>query len=148
MKLTIQKGADAELVLGGLKFIACRREVDVIDGGITLYVWSAPPEDQSELLRFDFFRNRPHYHSPADNQAEVAIDRAGHTDAEAWGIKALTQNAAELVSHAGFDRVAAGLDLDVLSSAGPELEALFESLDEPTETSHFEVDAKVVAALR
>ena len=156
VKLVIKKGADAELVTGGLKFVACRREVDVIDGGITLYVWSTSsearsddqPEEECELLRFDFFRNRPHYHAPAENQAETAIEIAGHADAEAWGIAALTTKAAELVSKAGFDGVANALDLDALSEAGPALADLFQNLGELTETSYFEVDAKVIAGLR
>ena len=66
--LEIRKGADSQLDVGGLRFVACRREVDVIDGGITLYVRSALPGDDRELLRFDLFRNRPHYHAPASNE--------------------------------------------------------------------------------
>ena len=35
-QLEIAKGPDAELRAGGLRFVACRREVGEIDGGITL----------------------------------------------------------------------------------------------------------------
>lgn len=148
VQLVIKKGEDAELISGGLRFVACRREVDEIDGGITLYVWSALPEEKRELLRFDFFRNRPHYHAPAENQVEVEIRPEAHADAQAWGIAELTTNAAELISAAGFEAVAEALDLDALSNAGSELEGLFQSLSEPTEVSYFEVDAKIVAGLR
>ena len=73
--LEIWKGPDAELALGGLKLVACRREIDTIDGGVTLYVWSAPQDGAAqELLRMDLFRERPHYHAPAENEKETRID--------------------------------------------------------------------------
>ncbi len=148
VQLVIKKGEDAELICGGLRFVACRREVHDIDGGVTLYVWSALPEGGPELLRFDFFRNRPHYHAPAENQAETVISPGDHANAQAWGIDELTTNAAALITRAGFDGVANAIDHAALSEAAPQLESLFRSLAEPTETSYFEVDAKVLAGLR
>ena len=41
-QLEIRKGPEAELSVGGLRLIACRREIGEIDGGISLYVWSDP----------------------------------------------------------------------------------------------------------
>ena len=73
--LEIWKGPDAELRVGGLRLVACRREVDTIDGGVTLCVWNDLGGRASrELLRLDLFRNRPHYHAPADRQEETRID--------------------------------------------------------------------------
>lgn len=151
VQLEIRKGADAELRLGGLRFVACRREVDTIDGGITLIVWGDQPdatEERQELLRFDFFRSRPHYHSPAANQSETQIDSDQHGDGQAWGIEQLTTSARDLVTTAGFDQIAAKLDQPALAGGGKAMEALFSGLGEPTEISHFEVDAKVVEGLR
>ena len=144
--LAIHKGADAEFSAGGLRFVACRREIADIDGGISLYVWSAPTGGESqELLRFDLFRNRPHYHAPAENQQETAIDAA---DAVAWGIEALTRRAPEYVRQAGLDDVAATLDTAALADAAPGLRQLFEALAEPDEVSYFEIDAKILESLR
>ena len=75
-KLEIRKGPDAEVSAGGLRFVACRREVGDIDGGITLYVWGREAEatEDVEVLRMDLFRERPHYHAPAERQEETRIE--------------------------------------------------------------------------
>ena len=151
VQLEIRKGPDAVLSLGGLQFVACRREVDTIDGGITLIVWSDPEnsEDEAlELLRFDFFRNRPHYHSPASNRSEIQIDPEQHGDGQVWGIDQLTTSARELVAAAGFDQVAAKIEGSALAGGRIAMKTLFSELAEPTEISYFEVDAKLLTGLR
>ncbi len=145
--LEIWKGADEELRVGGLRFVACRREVDTIDGGVTLYAWDDPSQGEArELLRLDLFRERPHYHAPAENQQETRI--SGHEgDSLAWGIQALTTRAGELLREGDFASVAETLDPAALADAGPALRALFERLGEPTERSTFDVPAATLAAL-
>lgn len=151
-QLEIRKGADAELVVGGLRLVACRREVDVIDGGITLYlradgVGGSETEAVVDLVRMDLFRERPHYHAPAENDAEVEIPASGQ-GVRAWGVEAITQRAPALAREAGFDEIAAKLDAEALAAAGPAFEALLDGLAEPTEISHFEVPASVIASLK
>lgn len=146
--LEIRKGADAQLDVGGLRYVACRREVDVIDGGITLYIRSAATGDDRELLRFDLFRNRPHYHAPASNAQETEIDASGAASVDEWGIDHLTRRAGELVAESGFDDVPPTLDLPLIAKAGPALRQLLAGLAEPTEISNFQVPAATVAGLR
>lgn len=146
--LEIRKGKDAQLEVGGLRFVACRREVDVIDGGITLYVRAAQPGDDRELLRFDLFRKRPHYHAPAENTQETQIDAAGQASVDEWGAVQVTRRAGEFVAQAGFEALLPGLDLTAIAQAAPDLRRLFSALAEPTEISHFEVPAAQVEALR
>lgn len=145
--LEIRKGPDAELRAGGLRFVACRREIGEIDGGISLYVWSAGGEQPQELLRFDLFRTRPHYHAPAESQAETKIPTTGAEAARAWGIEALTRRAPEYVVQAGFPAVAEALDTAALAALGPELEGLFAGLGEPDELSYFEVPQSLLDRL-
>ena len=146
--LEIRKGADAQLDVGGLRFVACRREVDVIDGGITLYVRSAAPGDDRELLRFDLFRNRPHYHAPASNADETEIDASGSASVDEWGIENLTGRAGELVVEAGFHDLRPSLDLQSIQKAAPALRQLLAGLAEPTEVSHFPIPAARLAEIR
>ena len=145
-QLEIRKGADSRLEVGGLRFVACRREVDVIDGGITLYVHSALPGDERELLRFDLFRNRPHYHAPAANDKETKI--AAASDVTEWGIEQLTARAAELVREGGFHELPSRLDLESIRKSGPALRELLDGLAEPTEISHFPIPAARLAELK
>lgn len=146
-QLEIRKGRDAELEVGGLRFVACRREVGEFDGGISLNVWGPVDGTDRELLRFDFFRTRPHYHSPAENQAETLIEPAEGADAAAWGIETLTARAPELVSIAGFAALAETLVASEIEAAGGALQALFDGLVEPTEVSYFEVPKSVLNSL-
>ncbi|MEZ4334531.1 MAG: hypothetical protein R3F35_22480 [Myxococcota bacterium] len=146
-RLEIRKGLDAALEVGGLRFVACRREVDVIDGGITLYVFDAGPEGQ-ELLRFDLFRERPHYHAPATNPNETVISLARGERVVAWGVEQLTRRAGSFVAEAGFDALRGRLDLAAIAAAAPALRDLLEGLAEPTETSYFEVPASTLARIR
>jgi len=145
-KLEIRKGPDAEVSAGGLRFVACRREVGDIDGGITLYVWGQEAEaaGEVEVLRMDLFRERPHYHAPAERQEETRIE-AG--DAVAWGIDALTIRAPALAEEAGYAGIGAALDGDALRGAGPLLRDLFTGLEEPSEVSYFEVPQSVLDEL-
>ncbi len=145
-KLEIRKGPDAELSVGGLRFVACRREVGDIDGGITLYVWGRPPgdADESEILRVDLFRARPHYHAPADREEETRIEAV---DAVEWGIDALTTRAPALAAEAGFEALGEALDTAALTDAATPLRDLFAGLGEPTEVSYFEVPQAVLDQL-
>lgn len=146
--LEIRKGADAQLDVGGLRFVACRREVDVIDGGITLYIRSARPGDDRELLRFDLFRQRPHYHAPAENAQETVIDASGAASVDEWGIENLTRRAGELVAQSGHLDVPPTLDLPAIAAAGPALRRLLAGLAEPTEISKFPIPAARLAEIR
>jgi hypothetical protein len=148
-QLEIRKGADAEISVGGLRLVACRREVADIDGGITLYVWGSEQAGgpEVEVLRVDLFRNRPHYHAPAERQQESAIDVvAGQI--VAWGIEAITTRAQALAEEAGLSSIGAGLDVAALAGAGPSMQALFDRLEEPTEISYFEIPAAVLESMR
>ena len=146
-KLEIRKGPEAEDSAGGLRFVACRREVSDIDGGITLYVWGreAGAADEVEVLRLDLFRERPHYHAPAERQEEIRIEAR---DAVAWGIDALTTRAPALADEAGYAGVGAALDDEALRGAGPLLRDLFAGLEEPNEISYFELPQSVFDGLR
>lgn len=146
--LEIWKGPDAELRVGGLRLVACRREVDTIDGGVTLTVWDDPETGEPrELLRLDLFRKRPHYHAPAEKREETRIE-ADAGASLAWGVQALTTRAAELLAEGGFAALAAELDADALRDAGGAIRALLDGLAEPDERSTFDVPAALLAGLR
>ncbi len=144
-KLEIHKGPDSELSAGGLRYVACRREVGEIDGGITLYVWS-DAEPAVELIRMDLFRERPHYHAPAENQAETRIDRAGR-DIVAWGVEAVTRRAGDLAREAGEPEIAASLDAAAIEAAAAGLTEMLDGLGEPNEVSYFELPRSVLDGL-
>ena len=143
--LEIRKGPDAELRVGGLRYVACRREVGDLDGGITLYLWT-DAEPGVELIRMDLFRERPHYHAPAENQAETRIDR-GDRDVVDWGVETVTRRASALAEEAGYPEIGAGLDDAAIRAAEGELAALLAGLGAPDEVSTFELPRSVLEGL-
>ena len=145
-ELSIHKGPEASLECGGLRFEACRREIEGIDGGVTLYVWSTNREPPVALLRFDLFRKSPHYHAPAEDQADTAIE-APSGGAIEWGLDALSTRAADFVREAGEDAIANVLDQAELAAGREELAALIDGLEEPNETSTLSVPRAVLDGL-
>ena len=143
--LEIHKGPDAALCVGGLRYVACRREVGGIDGGITLYLWT-DADPAVELIRMDLFRQRPHYHAPAENRSETRIER-GERDIVDWGVEAVTRRAAALAEEAGFPEIAAGLDGPAIEAAAGDLTRLLRGLDAPNEVSYFELPRAVLEEL-
>ena len=146
-KLAIHKGADAVLETEGLRFEACRREIEHVDGGVTLRVFSTG-DDAMELLRFDCFRERPHYHAPGENQAETAIRATSETAARDWVFDALATRLPDLLDEAGAADRASTIDMGALAGLPARLGALFDDLAAPSETSYFEIEAAVLEQLR
>ena len=157
-KLAIHKGRDGELRLGGLRFEACRREIEGIDGGVTLRVFfSGGSESRAEspeagapieLLRFDCFRKAPHYHAPGENQKETKIDGARFGDGRTWVFEQLSSNWQALLDEGGFDSLVPAMSGDAFAELPARLEALFDGLEEPSETSYFEIEASVLEGIR
>ena len=71
------------------------------DQGLSIRV-SGPVDDETrELLRFDCFDNRPHYHVEVYGKNEItAIE---DDDATEWSLKVLTERFEGLVDAAGAD---------------------------------------------
>ena len=62
--IEISAGEPVEVPCGPLVFRIRRREVGD-DGGISIELCGPRDGQEAELLRFDLFRNDPHYHVPA-----------------------------------------------------------------------------------
>lgn len=147
VQLPIHKGVDDELVVDKLRFEACRREIEGIDGGVTLRVfWTEG--DQPELLRFDAFRKSPHYHAPGEETAENKIETSPDVDPKAWVIDRVANHLPALIEQAGYGSLVEALSDEARSGLEPRLVSLFEGLAEPSETSYFEIKASVLAKAR
>jgi len=148
VQLAIHKGPDAEIEMGDLRFNACRREIGDADGGVTLRVFHVGGGEEVEVLRFDCFRNRPHYHAPGENQKETEIDVGELADSREWVYQSLSTSLSALLNEGGFDDLAERLDLVAFERLPRELRGMVEGLEEPCETSYFEVDASILEGLR
>ena len=150
IRITIHKGEPCSLEVGGLRVVACRRELEnddgsEIDGGATLEVWGAVEGEDTEILRFDCFRNAPHYHAPPSAPGDIKLDPAQVGDGLQWALDQLSQEAAALVSKAGFDGLAAQLDLAALRGGRQALSELVAGMPALSESNSFEIDPALLA---
>jgi hypothetical protein len=137
----IQQGEKESLELGGLRFVACRREVGEF-GGWTLEVWGPVEGEDTQVLRFDCFRGAPHYHMPPSAKGQLALDPNEVGDGLAWALDCTRNQLPEMVEKAGFAELAETLDRAVFASGTGQIEKLIARAPEPSES--FEVPAAVV----
>lgn len=84
------------------------------DQGLSIRVSGPVAEERQELLRFDCFDNRPHYHVEVYGKNDItAID---DNDATEWSLKTLTERFEGLIKAAGADTLTS-VERDNLDSA-------------------------------
>lgn len=139
--ITIQRGENRTLELGGLRFVARRQEVGE-DGGHTIEVWGPVDGEDTQVLRFDCFRDAPHYHMPPSQPGARKLDRAEVGDPLEWALACARERLPEMVAKAGYAVLAGALDVAALAGGDAALRELIASCPEPSES--FDVDAALV----
>lgn len=107
---------------GGLSFEATFRA----PAGATLRVFGEVDGDTAELLRFDDFVERPHYHVPAAGDP-IPFDRALLGEPLGWFIAQLQENLAELLTEAGFARILPDIDPDAVAEHAKDIKRAMEA---------------------
>ena len=107
---------------GGLRFEASFRT----PAGATLRVSGYVEGHETELLRFDDFIERPHYHIPADGDP-IPFDRAALGDPLAWFVSQLRDRLAELLAQAGYARILSDVDLDAVTEHAEDIRKAMEA---------------------
>lgn len=100
---------EVQLDFGGLSFgVSCR------EPGATLRVSGDVDGKRTELLRFDDFAQYPHYHVPADGM-NIMFDRSTLGEPLDWYIAQLRDHLGDLLTLAGYAKVASEVDLQVVA---------------------------------
>src|ERR1700733_3116175 len=107
---------------GGLRFEASFRT----PAGATLRVSGYVDGRDTELLRFDDFIERPHYHIPADGDP-IPFDQAALGEPLAWFVSQLRDRLAELLAEAGYTRVLSDVDLDAVTEHAEDIRKAMEA---------------------
>jgi hypothetical protein len=107
---------------GGLTFEATFRA----PAGATLRVIGDVDGHPEELLRFDDFIERPHYHVPADGD-QINFDRATNGEPLAWFVAQIRDHLADLLTQAGFSAMVPRLDLGEVSASADEIRQAMEA---------------------
>lgn len=94
------------------------------DQGVCIQVVGQVGGQETELLRFDCFDNVPHYHyGPARHNIRVMLDPTVTGNPIRWTIKQLATRLPSMLSRAGYEELAAQVDMAAVGSKLGELEA-------------------------
>jgi hypothetical protein len=120
--------------VGSLRIFVEDRTLDE-DGGPSLQVWATVGAREVQLLRFDMFRQAPHYHfAPDGRDQRVDLDPEEVGDGVAWTIDLLRREFPQLVAKAGYVDALAAIDTKALVEALPNIETLWRAQSEPVAT--------------
>ncbi|MEZ4217933.1 MAG: hypothetical protein R3E88_15715 [Myxococcota bacterium] len=94
------------------------------DCGVSLHVVATQDGEERELLRFDCFREDPHYHYVSWRERAndmIHLDPVADGDPLAWALERLRTRLAPMLARAGAPEVAAALDARALDAALPRI---------------------------
>ena len=96
------------------------------DGGPSIQVRTNEDGEGAQLLRFDCFHVKPHYHyAPEGLNAEYNIDPTLVRDSLGWVISQIRGNIADMVDRAGYPAVSQALDPAAVEAGLAQVEAYF-----------------------
>ena len=96
---------------GTLRFGIKYRQEIMHDQGIGIEVFSEIDGKEVEVLRFDCFDQRPHYHyGPEKENERQDIDKASAGNPLGWTLRQLRTRLQPMIRRAGYDEVANQLD--------------------------------------
>ena len=85
------------------------------DQGVSLQVVGDVDGQTTELLRFDCFDQRPHYHyAPSAKNERYDMDKTTAGNPVGWTLKQLRAHLPTMLKHAGYEQVAQRLDCDLV----------------------------------
>ena len=109
------KVGDSIIEAGAVCFALQYRPL-MADQGVSLQVVGEVEGEKKELLRFDCFDQRPHYHyDPAGKNARFDIDKTTAGNPITWTVKRLKERLPEMLGQAGYEDIAKQLDCDLVT---------------------------------
>ena len=112
---------------GNVEFLVeTRRGQGGADGGPSIHVRTTQGGEELQLLRFDCFEKRPHYHyAPGGDNASYDIDPTLVSDSLGWVISQLGAKLRPMLDRAGFPAVAKEVDQSAVAAGLAQVEAYF-----------------------
>ena len=99
---------------GAIKFGLEYRDL-LSDQGVCIHALGDVDGEEVELLRFDCFDHEPHYHyGPEKRNTRLMLDKTTEGDPLDWTLTQLNERLPEMVRRAGYDELAAGIDMEGL----------------------------------
>jgi hypothetical protein len=106
-----------EFESGSVQFMVEARRSGGGDFGVTFRVFGNGSEEKVELLRFDCFKNNPHYHYDPTGKGETHnLDRTKYPNPLVWVMDQLQTKLPALIEHAGYSDIAHSVDPSVVAT--------------------------------
>ena len=116
------------ITVGGLDIRIENRRVGQ-DGGLSMRVLGESDGAQVQLLRFDIFDKKPHYHyAPDGKNIEYDLDPLTCEDGVAWVMTQLHSKLPAMISKAGYNALAGRVDHQAVVAALPSIEKQWRAL--------------------
>ena len=110
------------IAAGGLEFFLENRTTGQ-DDGPSLRVFGTIDGTRVQLLRFDMFRNQPHYHyAPAGQNLRYDLDPLTVDDGIGWVISLLRSKISPMLAKAGYEGLATQTAVADVTAALPDIE--------------------------
>ena len=102
------------------------------DGGPSIEVHSQTGDRDVQLLRFDCFRVRPHYHyDPEGTNTEFIMDPVLVEDSLGWALAQLHHKLPQMVTQAGYPEVSAAIEAPAVSAGLARVAVFFKTPPNP-----------------
>lgn len=116
------------ITVGGLDIRIENRRVGE-DGGLSMKVMAEVEGAQVQLLRFDIFDKKPHYHYAPDGvNIHYDLDPLTCEDGVAWVMTQLHGKLPAMISKAGYEALAGKVDHQAVVAALPDIEKQWRAL--------------------
>ena len=118
--------------VGVIEFTVSHRDAsqvdEGVDGGDTVRVYTDLEGQRVQLLRFDMFKIRPHFHyAPDGKNEEWNLDPLTTGDTIEWAREQIRTRLPEMIAQAGYEEVAQQVDTKAIASVLPHIEAALRS---------------------
>ena len=100
-----------EFESGGVQVMVEARRAGGGDWGATFRVFGKDGDKKMELLRFDCFKNKPHFHYAPGGKSETHnLDKTKTPSPLVWVMDQLQTQLPAMIQHAGFADIARAVD--------------------------------------
>ena len=116
-------GTTETVELGGLHFVVMHRSFGE-DGGISIEVFGDVDGQRMQVLRFDCFRNEPHYHhAPMGKNIVTNLEASGIDGSVAWALGQIRDRTPDLLREAGYEHLAGVVDAQAVAGGVDRIQA-------------------------
>jgi hypothetical protein len=115
---------DTQIKAGAVTFTLQYRAL-MPDQGVCIQVIGNVARKKTELLRFDCFDQRPHYHyDPGQKNERFDLDQTTAGNPIGWTLRQLRTCLPAMLTRAGYEKIAKRLDPEVLAATLDEVEEM------------------------